>query len=404
MAHGSLTLLSAAVFASCLATGDARTSSDQSGPPRSTSQPESPSGSDYVRLKVVRIMDNSGFGQPVEAFRFLMPTTWRVEGGIQWVNSFGCLPLTVQGHVRAISPDGLMGMELFPGYTWNWFDDPYQRQMTQQAAAAAGGPRPCDMAPMVGAAGFITGKLVPGFRRGARVISTEPLPQVAQSALAAQRAYMQQAAAMGLQIDLKTDAARVKLSYQINGQPVEEWVTATIQYTTTMTPSASAAMQGQLANTPSHSAYTSYLLGAWSSPGGLERNSALFTTMISSIKPNITWTSAISQVLSGMNNTATRGAMDRARIWSQAQREISDIQRQGYEYSQQSQARVASAWSQTTRGIETYVDPTSNERVELSSGYRGAWSNGQGEYILSDDPNFNPREIQGNWREMQHGR
>ncbi len=355
---------------------------------------------DYVRLKMVRIMDNSGFGQPVEAFRFLMPATWQVEGGIQWVNSFGCLPLTVQAHVRAVSPDGMMGIEMFPGYTWNWYDDPYQRQMTQQSAAAAGGARPCDMAPMVGAAGFITGKLVPGFRRGARVIGTEPLPQVAQAALASQRSYMRQAQSMGVQIDLRTDAARVKLSYPVNGQPVEEWVTATIQYTSTMTPSAAAAMQGQLANTPYHSAYTSYLLGAWAPPGGLEKNSALFTTMISSVRPNIAWTNAISQVLGNMNNTATRGAMDRAQIWRQAQGEISDIQRQGYQHAQESQDRVAEAWSQSTRGVETYVDPSSHERVELSSGYRGAWSNGLGEYILSDDPNFNPREIQGNWREM----
>jgi hypothetical protein len=41
-------------------------------------------------------------------------------------------------------------------------------------------------------------------------------------------------------------------------------------------------------------------------------------------------------------------------------------------------------------------------RLELSSGHSQMWSNGQGEYTLSNTPNFEPgREIQRDWRELQ---
>jgi hypothetical protein len=41
-------------------------------------------------------------------------------------------------------------------------------------------------------------------------------------------------------------------------------------------------------------------------------------------------------------------------------------------------------------GAKLYYDPNTGQNVELPSGYTQAWSTPLGEYILSDDPNFNP--------------
>jgi len=66
---------------------------------------------------------------------------------------------------------------------------------------------------------------------------------------------------------------------------------------------------------------------------------------------------------------------------------------------------MAEQFGQTIRGVETSVDPRSNEPVELVGGYVGAWSNGKGEYILSDSPNFNPATaLHEDWREMKKPR
>jgi len=41
-------------------------------------------------------------------------------------------------------------------------------------------------------------------------------------------------------------------------------------------------------------------------------------------------------------------------------------------------------------------------RVELSTSYQGAWTNGLGDYLLSDSLGFDPgRDLGGNWRELR---
>jgi hypothetical protein len=54
------------------------------------------------------------------------------------------------------------------------------------------------------------------------------------------------------------------------------------------------------------------------------------------------------------------------------------------------------------------VDVYSGEggrRVELPSGYRHAWVNGRGEYLMSNDPNFTPgRQFRGTWQRLDPAR
>ena len=52
--------------------------------------------------------------------------------------------------------------------------------------------------------------------------------------------------------------------------------------------------------------------------------------------------------------------------------------------------KVSQKFSDNTLGIDRYYDPFEEREVELPSGYNHAWSNNNGEYILSDSPSFNP--------------
>jgi hypothetical protein len=399
------TFLAAAAFASLLAAGDAPAGKFTNAQHRdSTPTGEYPSAADYVRFKMARVMDNTGFGQPVEAMRLLVPADWKIESFVRWrQDRIGCLYMLVDVGLRATAPDGITALEAFPAYYWQWYDDPVNRQMVQQQANM-GGARPCDLAPIVSPTDYLKGKVLRDYRRGSQVVQTEPLPEVARAFSASLQPTLQQYRQAGVQVDMRGDAGRVKIAYQVNGQPVEEWIVAVLMYTKQMQQSGSAAYQGTMGQAPAYGAYATYQFATRAPQGKLESYQRLFTTMLSSLRANPQWTAAVQQVVANMNNTANQGAMDRARIWSQAQREMGDMQRESYNAQQQSQTRIAEAWSQTTRGVETYVDPGSHERVELSSGYQGAWSNGQGEYILSDDPNFDPRNLQGNWREMQKPR
>lgn len=64
--------------------------------------------------------------------------------------------------------------------------------------------------------------------------------------------------------------------------------------------------------------------------------------------------------------------------------------------------KVSQKFSDNTLGIDRYFNPHEEKEVELPSGYNHAWCNNNGEYIMSDDPNFNPNEGSNlHWESMK---
>jgi hypothetical protein len=78
-----------------------------------------------------------------------------------------------------------------------------------------------------------------------------------------------------------------------------------------------------------------------------------------------------------------------------------DQNMRSWEQQQASQDRQHTRYVQTIREVETWQ--SSNGAVELSSGYDQAWSRGDGTYILSNEPGFDPSTAfqDQNWTEMQ---
>ena len=59
-------------------------------------------------------------------------------------------------------------------------------------------------------------------------------------------------------------------------------------------------------------------------------------------------------------------------------------------------------FDQYIRGVQTFENPVTGEKVELSNQYGRAWANDAGEYVLSDSAFFNPNVVlHGNWTELQ---
>ena len=57
---------------------------------------------------------------------------------------------------------------------------------------------------------------------------------------------------------------------------------------------------------------------------------------------------------------------------------------------------------QNIRGVQTFRDPSTGHTMELSNQYDHAWLNGANEYVMSDDPNFNPNaQLSGSWNQLQ---
>lgn len=353
-----------------------------------------------MRMRLVKIMDAQGWGSPVEVARLLVPSDWQVEGGVNWVQGMTRCPQNiVQARWRARSKDGLTGFEILPQYSWVWSDDQFSAQSMQSSAQNNLG---CDANPLVNPSDFLSRMVLPRVRQGSRVVAAEPLQALAQAEQQKIAPTYAPLVQQGYLRGFRVEAGRVRAQYQLNGQPVEEWMSATIQ--TIAAPSASTAglMNGNAAMTQNNFQVMAYnVVGTWAPAGQLDQRAKLFATMLASMRGNPQYTAAVGAWLRNMANIQREGAKDRQRIWREAQDYISNSIQQTYRENQVVQDRMAEQFGQTIRGVETYIDPRSNEKVELVGGYTTAWSNGKGEYILSDSPNFNPAtELQEDWREM----
>jgi hypothetical protein len=125
----------------------------------------------------------------------------------------------------------------------------------------------------------------------------------------------------------------------------------------------------------------------------LDSYANLYRAIFASAKPNPAWLALVQQVSQGLTSNTIRhinqiGALSRqiSRDFNQ----ISDMNMKGWQERSAAMDRVSEQFSQTIRGVDPYFDPNSGQNVELPSGYTQAWSTPLGEYILSDDPNFNP--------------
>ena len=354
----------------------------------------------FYRMHWVRLMDQYGFGQPVEVLRLLAPVGWKMDGGVKWAAS-GCTSNIASLSMRVVSPDGTMAFELFTPYTWQWNDDPMAQQTGRQAEQMNAAIRPCSMRPIVNAQSYLRQAVIPAYRRGARFEQGMPMPQAAQAQGVRLRQQLAQQIQAGLASGTNADAGRVVIAYDVNGQPVEESLTAVVGMIVRQTMSPSAAMQGGMGKVNSYTLTAGSIFGMRTPAGEQERRAPLFSTMIASIRPNVNWVNAYQQMQMNIGNAEQIEVAKRIAIQNETSHAISALITQQYQETQRVQDGLANSFSQSQRGVEHFVDPSSRERVELSAGYRQAWSNGNGEYILSDDVNFDPSvSLHENWTQL----
>jgi len=61
--------------------------------------------------------------------------------------------------------------------------------------------------------------------------------------------------------------------------------------------------------------------------------------------------------------------------------------------------------SQILRSVQTFRDPSTGALYELSNLFDNAWLNTSNQYVMSDDPTFNPTgKLNGNWTQLQRVR
>jgi hypothetical protein len=290
---------------------------------------------------------------------------------------------------------------MFPTYNWVWDDNPGPL-LQALALQAQFGSRPCDVQPPMTAAEYIR-RMLPQVRPNAQLVGMEPAPKVLEVLQQQARQSEQSAARYGIKQSIRPDAARARLKYDLNGQPMEEWAYAftitTARLGIGMNPQTMQLVQKYNYNC------MGYMTTQRAPQGQLDASDKFFELLFSTSRINPEWSARLAQHALAMQQIELKGIRDRSAIISKNANEIADMQMQGWQNRQRSEDRVAESVTQSIRGVETYRNPVTGETIDLSNEYGRAWVNNRGEYLLSDSPNFNPSvTLKEEWKPLERVR
>jgi hypothetical protein len=160
----------------------------------------------------------------ITAYTIAIPADWRFGGEI--VRSQGCHSMRMGLNYKMESPDSLTAIIQLLPIQWHWDNDEWTAEHMRP---------PCDPVEISSAADFLINILLPEVRPNAKVVGVVPPNAEQRQSLAQQEdkarqnytTWAQQAGAQPPQ-HVYVDGTSVRLQYDLNGQPVEELVTAVI--------------------------------------------------------------------------------------------------------------------------------------------------------------------------------
>jgi hypothetical protein len=323
-------------------------------------------------LKFTRLSVKDPGINNIEAVSFLIPSGWKAEGGVQWFPDYSILANLL---MRISDPQTGAAIEFLPVQNFTW--------LTQMVVPMQPGTNYLGnilWQPIADVSQFIQMFYMPQalqHLQGARVVARDDLPKLAAEV----------ARSFGGQSTVRS--ARVRYDYQAAGRPWEESVYCTLVYTNWQ--------MGTLWSV--HSAYS------FRAPKGqLDRLTPLMNTTVSSARLSPEWYGGYMYVQKLFQNRMNQSIKNAAAISATITRNSEEIRRmysESYRQRSESQDRISQSFSEYIRGVDTYKNPYEGRPVQLPSGYRDAWVNARGEYLMSNDAGFNPNVGDtSEWRRM----
>jgi hypothetical protein len=336
-------------------------------------------GKDYLTLKRFRVIDNQGFNQPVEVSSFLLPANWQVNSNIKWDVTKKCIPEMLEANLIATSPDKDFEILMFPATQFDWSDDPIYLDAMQKGFNM----HSCTIAQPLDATGFIAQSIAQ--QMNAQVKSARIIPEIQKLMDEGANNMTQMARQAGNNAYSHQGSAAEGILQFADGK--EGIALCTVMQTITTTPNA----QGYgMANT--FQSYVSMRIVMKYKSGNEAMARKIFGTFLSSSRVNPQWSSAVQAIFANIGRNAQIQLGQQIEIARQAQEEISNNIIRNWESSNANKNTnevSPDQFGQYIRGVDSWSDENGN-KIELSSGYSNAWSKGDGTYILSDNPAFDP--------------
>ena len=338
-----------------------------------------------VHLKTFTYTDTQGIG--IETFRMLIPSGWEFSGGLQWRMNNPGMPAVLAFQVR--NPSGYEAFEVFPALSFFWTNDPMSQMLKPRGSLYFGNEV---QPPPSGALQALCEMVVPRYR--GHLAALELVHQQTLPDLPNQLRVLNPNAPSGMTY---AEGAKVRLRYRVEEQSIDEELFGVVQVMRMTVPMLMGMMENIFWS-------LDYLFSFRALSERLDEMADLFRTMIYSFRINPQWFGRYTQLTQFLIQNQIQqihqvGQL--SRYLSQTQNQISDMIMDSYYQRQQTMDRLADNFSQYLRGVDAYQNPFEDRSVELPSGYQNAWANALGEYILTDDPNFNPNQHSNlNWEPL----
>jgi len=338
-----------------------------------------------IKFRQFSFIDQQGTG--IEAFSFLIPQDWQFEGGMNWILDNPAMPATAA--FRVYNTKGKDEFESFANRCYFWTTNLQLLAMfppgTKYFGSTVKNP--------VKAPGALKKIIIPQERQNYtnfKIISESDLPELAEALGAGKQAQVYgQSGATG---------AKMRISYTKDGIEMEEEIYAVVENITFPVKS----MSGTFFNTIW---FVDYIFSFKGEKGKLEDQTKIFQTITSSFRVNPKWYAKYNNVieyLAQQQIRQIRSVGEFSRMLSQMSDQMRTDQLNQFESRNNVYDKVAEKFSDNTLGIDRYYDPFEERQVQLPSGYNHAWCNNNGEYILSDNPNYNPNVGSNlNWQQLE---
>lgn len=344
----------------------------------------------YVVLKKVQITDPgmANMYAAMPAVDLLIPPNWDLNGGVRFGGGKGgCFSDLMATSWKASSPDGSAFWGL-PDYSWQYTNDPTEMHNLNdplRRQASVGG-KPCPVAQPMKAEDYFRQNVEPQLLSHT-VVSVEPYPELNEMV----RRQLGLPAADAGNGSVRTEAIRARIEFQLDGKPMEGWVT------TAVVTRAFPAGRGTFWNCQAIDT-----MGFTQPKGKLDANEKLFKVMISSVRPIPQWQAASNAVINKLYQFQAQQHAIQDQAITAFQNKVIQTINATTANAQRGAQQAAFGESQVIRSVQTFRDPATGRTFELSNQYDHAWLNGSNEYVMSDDPNFNPNsQLSGSWSELQ---
>jgi hypothetical protein len=369
-----------AVTTSTATSTSPKTPASSAASTKTTASTTKPTGT-LLRLKTVKFTDIQGTG--TEAFQLLIPSDWQFQANIQWVLDNPGMPAS--SNLRAWNPAGSEEFDVFPNQSFFYSTNPSLVEMFPVGSKYFGMEVLQPLSPQ-DALGQIVLPRFMGSIGNFKVISQGPIDSL-------ETANTDPSSG----ISGSSAGAKIRIEYAEKGVAMEAEIYCMVESITFPI----RTMAGMKNNT---NWYVDHIAAFKAKKGQLDANTKLFQAIAYSLKLNPVWFSKYNQVVAFLiqNQIQQIQSMGQlSKIISQTNDQITEEMAQSYNDRQAVDDKVTQDFSNYIRGVDEYYDPVAGKSVELPTGYQNAWTNSNGDYVVSDSPTYNPNVGSNlNWQSM----